>query len=88
LRILAKAKVTPWPRLFHNMRGSRETDLLERFPIHVVCAWLGNSEKVALKHYLKVTPEHLERATSTGGATGGDICKKHPAKMGQQVGHL
>ncbi len=26
------------------------------------CGWLGNSAKIATDHYLKITPEHLERA--------------------------
>lgn len=72
LRILAKAKVTPWPRLFHNLRGSLETDLMNRYPAHVVVSWLGNSERVAIAHYLKVTPEHVAKAAAEG--------------VGQQVG--
>jgi len=36
--------------------------LEERFPSHVVCAWLGNSVQVARKHYLQVTDEHFEQA--------------------------
>ena len=39
------------------------TDLLtDEFPQHVVCEWLGNSEKVAEKHYLHVTDEHMSAA--------------------------
>jgi integrase len=72
LQILAKAGLKPWPRLFHNLRGSLETDLIERHPAHAVVKWLGNSERVALKHYLKVTPKHLSDAASQG--------------VGQQVG--
>ena len=29
---------------------------------HVLCAWLGNSEDVAKKHYLKVTDEDYKHA--------------------------
>ena len=28
-----RAGLTAWPRLFHNLRASRETELMERFPI-------------------------------------------------------
>ena len=35
------------------------TVLTDEFPQHVVCAWLGNSERVAEKHYLHVTNEHI-----------------------------
>ena len=27
--------------------------------MHVVCAWIGNSQPVAAKHYLQVTEEHF-----------------------------
>ena len=66
LEILTKAKIEPWPRLFHNLRGSLQTDLQDRFPAHVVNAWLGNSERVAQKHYLKVTQEHVATAVKQG----------------------
>jgi hypothetical protein len=62
LRILEKAKVKPWPKLFQNLRSSRETELLKQFPVHVVCAWLGNTPKIAMKHYLQVTKEDYKKA--------------------------
>ena len=61
-RIIGRAGLTPWPRLFHNLRSTRQTELEERFPTHVVCAWLGNSPKVAAEHYLQVTDDHFARA--------------------------
>ena len=78
-RILRKAGVEPWERLFHNLRASRQTELENQFPSHVVCSWLGNSESIASKHYLQVTPEHFALAVASsspfadaqGGATGG-----------------
>ncbi len=30
--------------------------------MHVVCAWIGNSQPVAAKHYLQVTDEHFTLA--------------------------
>ena len=35
---------------------------MEIDPAHVVCGWIGNSEAVALKHYLQVTDAHFEKA--------------------------
>ncbi len=64
LRILDNASITVWPRPFHNLRASRETELANEFPIHVVCEWIGNSEEVARKHYLQVTEAHFQKATS------------------------
>jgi integrase len=61
-RIIRRAGITPWPKLFVNLRSSRETELVKDFPIHTVTAWLGNSPKVAMKHYLQVTDAEFERA--------------------------
>ena len=61
-RIIKRAGFNPWPKPFQNLRSSRETELVEDFPIHVVTAWLGNSPEVAQKHYLQVTEEHFQRA--------------------------
>ena len=61
-KIIRRAGLEPWPKLFHNLRASRETELTERWPVHVVCRWIGNSPKVAHRHYLQVTDEHFEQA--------------------------
>jgi len=37
------------------MRASRETELAQTHPLHVVTAWIGNSARIAVKHYLQVT---------------------------------
>lgn len=51
-RILKRAMIKPWPRLFHNMRASFQTDVCEQFPVHVSAEWCGNSLAIAEKHYL------------------------------------
>ena len=61
-RIIGRAGLEPWPKLFQNLRSTRETELAEDWPIHVVCAWIGNSQAVAKKHYLQVTEDHLAKA--------------------------
>ena len=87
-RILKRAGVTPWPRLFQNLRASRETELANEYPLHVVTAWLGNTPSVAAKHYLQITDGHFAQASaqdaSTGGATGGAI----KCELGAQQGVL
>jgi hypothetical protein len=42
LRIIKKAGVKPWPKLFHNLRASRESELAAAYPMHVITAWLGH----------------------------------------------
>ncbi len=76
MRIIRQAGLSPWPKLFQNLRASRETELAATYPLHVVCAWIGNSSAVAAKHYLQVTEADYERATvaaSGGGAKSGAV---------------
>ena len=61
-RIIKRAGLTPWPKVFQNLRSTRETELAGNFPIHVVCKWIGNSTQVASKHYLQTTDEHFAQA--------------------------
>ena len=68
LRIIRKAGLVPWPRLFQNLRASRETELAERFPLRVVTDWSGNTPNVAHDHYLSTTEEHFRRAANSGAS--------------------
>ena len=61
-KIIRRAGLTPWPKLFQNLRASRQTELAAEFPAHVVCHWIGNSEAVAKEHYLRVQDSDFERA--------------------------
>ncbi len=61
-RITRRAGLKPWPKPFQNLRSTRETELTKSFPIHVVTAWIGNTVKVAMKHYLQVTDADFDRA--------------------------
>jgi len=79
LRIVKRAGIEAWGKPFQNLRSTRETELAEHFPTHVVCAWLGNSQAVASKHYLQVTDEHFEQAAQSG-ARGGTLLAQNAAK--------
>ena len=61
-RLLRRAGVSGWPRLFHSMRASRQTEFQREFPLHVVCSWLGNSPRIAQQSYLLVTEDDFARA--------------------------
>jgi hypothetical protein len=62
--------VKPWPKLFHNLRASRETELASEYPIHVVCNWIGNTAAIAAKHYWTVRDQDFERASQCGAKSG------------------
>lgn len=63
-KIILRAGLKPWPKLFHNLRATRQTELADRFPAHVVSQWIGNSQAVAREHYLRTTDEHFSRAAT------------------------
>ena len=67
-RIIQRAGLRPWPKLFHNLRASRETELAAVYPLHVVCAWIGNTERMVAKHYLQVTDDYFTAAAGERGA--------------------
>ena len=71
IRIIKRSGVKVWPKLFNNLRSSRETELVETFPIHVVTEWLGNSPDIANKHYLQTHEEHFKTAIEIGGLNRG-----------------
>jgi integrase len=80
-RIIKRAGLTPWGKPFQNLRSTRETELQDIFPAHVVCAWIGNSERVAQKHYLQITDSHFEKAAQNPAqqraeSTGTDLQTK------------
>ena len=61
-KLLDRLGISKWPRVFHNLRSSRQTELQELHPVHVVCKWLGNSPEVARDHYLQVRESDYEKA--------------------------
>ena len=56
-KIIRRAGLEPWPKLFQNFRSTRETELFKMTGgnVKAVCSWIGNSPAVAMEHYAKVT---------------------------------
>ena len=48
--------------MWRNLRSIREAELLKDFPIHVVCGWIGNTERIARRHYLQTTEADFDKA--------------------------
>ncbi len=84
LRYIKMAGVKPWKKTFQNLRSSRQTELVETWPEHVVAAWLGNSVEIARKHYLQVTDEHFDRATN-GTPNMPESAAQNPTHLMQNV---
>jgi integrase len=83
-RIIERAGLEPWQKLFQNLRSTRQTELTDSTATHLVCGWMGNTTSVAVNHYLQATDEHFAKAiewgqkelaqivTPQGGETGGN----------------
>ena len=63
-RIIEKAGLKPWPKLFVNMRGSCSDDLERRgIPEKAINAWIGNTARMRQRHYHSVRPEDWAAVT-------------------------
>ena len=83
-KIIIKAKVQPWKKPFQNLRSSRETELAQHYPVHVVTKWLGNSPKVAMAHDLQVRDTDFakaaQKAAQSASATLGNASQPSEAE--------
>jgi integrase len=84
-RIIRRAGLSPWPRLFQNLRATRETELMAVYPVHVVTAWMGHEALIAAKHYLSVTDEDFTRAAAEGAGPS-KAALQNPVQQGTETG--
>ena len=65
-KIIRRAGLEPWPKLFQNLRSTRETELFKMTGgnVKAVCTWIGNSPKVALEHYAQITEADMQEAAT------------------------
>ena len=71
-RIIRKAGLEPWEKVWQNLRSSRATELAKEHPAYVAAAWLGHSTLVAQKHYWQVTADDFSKAIGCPSTT--DSC--------------
>lgn len=83
-RLMERAGVEPWGKPWQNLRISRQTELAKKYPLHVVCAWMGNSQPVAKKHYLKVTDDDYRQAIANPASEGGAESVQSQAAEGRK----
>jgi len=90
IRILKKAGLLPWPKLFHNLRASRETELFNEYPIETACAWIGNTPEVAVTHYINDPDKdaHFRHAIGEvhGANDDGKKATRNPTRSGVNLG--
>ena len=61
-KILRRAGVKQWPKLWQNLRASGATDFAQSLPSHVAAAICGHTEQIAQEHYWTVTDNDLDTA--------------------------
>lgn len=91
-RIINRAGITPWPRLFNAMRASRVTELAAEYPSAVCTSWMGHTRAVAEAHYHMVRDEDYEKAASEptlapGQRTSTQSVAKSGALVSQNASH-
>ena len=64
-RIIERAGMSDWPKLFNAMRSSRATELMSQYPAKLCTEWMGHSQAIAQAHYQQVRDEDYTRAAST-----------------------
>lgn len=89
-KVIRRAKVEAWSRLWHSLRASCESDLAQSFPLATVTKWLGNTPSVALRHYVDPTESAFELAqnwtpSEKGGAKSGALAAHFPAQQGAEA---
>jgi integrase len=65
-RIIKKAKVKPWQKLFQNLRATRSTELAKEYGPYAEAEWLGHSPEVAGEFYVRATADDFARAVGKG----------------------
>jgi len=83
-KIVRRAGVEPWPRLWHSLRASCESDLAQSFPLATVTKWLGNTPSVALRHYVDPTEAAFDRALEWRPTDGAQSGAREAQKAAQQ----
>ncbi len=66
-RIVKQSGIESWPKIFQNLRSTRETELFKMTNgnVKAVCKWIGNSPAVAMQHYAQLTESDMQEAAKT-----------------------
>ncbi len=64
-KVIRRAGVKQWPKLWQNLRASGSTDFARSLPSHVAAAICGHTEQIAQEHYWTVGEDDLDLAIET-----------------------
>jgi integrase len=60
LKIIQRAGLKPWPKIWQNLRSSAATDFARSVPSHVAASICGHTEEIAKEHYWTVGDRDLD----------------------------
>jgi len=60
-KLATRAGIVLWVKPFQNMRSTRATELIEEYPAHMVNAWMGHTEAVAMTHYRQTVGKSADK---------------------------
>lgn len=81
-RIVERAGIKPWPKLFHNLRATRSTEIANEWGESKESKWIGHSRKIASRHYLQITDDDYRRAAQRSRAA--DALQNRAASWGAE----
>ncbi|MCL4193771.1 MAG: tyrosine-type recombinase/integrase [Thermoguttaceae bacterium] len=84
-KIVRRAGLEEWPRLFHALRASCESDLAREYPITTVCKWIGNTVAVAARHYVDPSDHDIRRAAGLAGKAVQNPVQHAPESAGNGI---
>ena len=84
VKYVRAAGLSLWPKLFQNLRSTRDTELRETFPSHVVNRWIGHTQEIAEQFYLQTTEAHFLRASLTPEEAA-QKAAQNPAQNGAEL---
>lgn len=82
-RIIRRAGFEPWPRLWQNLRASRESELMREYDLKTVCAWIGNTPAVAARSYAMSIDRDADFRRAAGLADPVAVAEKSQQKSQQ-----
>jgi len=87
-KIIRRAGVKQWPKLWQNLRASGASDMAMEYPSHVATAICGHTEEVAREHYWTVSESDFDSILAAGkiGAPIGAPIEWQPGAAGGNTG--
>lgn len=86
-RIIQRAGLEPWPKIFQNLRSTRETELFRMTGgnVKAVCSWIGNTPAVAMQHYAQVTEADFHEAAKMSIIGHAEKALQKPMQIGADL---